>query len=46
VAVAAFFIKGDKQPAAEPGHLKGELESLEQTSIQKTAVVCLSGLDP
>lgn len=32
---AAFFIKGDKQTAAELGRLKGELEALEQTSIQK-----------
>lgn len=32
---AAFFIKGDKQTAAELGRLKGELEALEKTSIQK-----------
>jgi hypothetical protein len=32
---AAFFIKGDKQSAGELGRLKGELEALEQTSIQK-----------
>lgn len=32
---AAFFIKGDKQTAAELGRLKGELQALEQTSIQK-----------
>ncbi|KIN79290.1 hypothetical protein C8N31_10960 [Sulfitobacter mediterraneus] len=32
---AAFFIKGDKQTAAELGRLKGELEALEQASIRK-----------
>ena len=32
---AAFFIKGDKQTAAELGRLKGELEALEKSSIQK-----------
>lgn len=32
---AAFFIKGDKQSAAELGRLKGELETLEKVSIQK-----------
>ncbi len=32
---AAFFIKGDKQTAAELGRLKGELEALEQTSIRR-----------
>jgi len=32
---AAFFVKGDKQTAAELSRLKGELEALEQTSIQK-----------
>ncbi len=32
---AAFFIKGDKQAAAELGRLKGELEALEKTSIAK-----------
>ena len=32
---AVFFIDGDKQNAAELGRLKGELEALEQVSIQK-----------
>ncbi len=32
---AAFFIKGDKQTAAELGRLKGELEALEKTSIAR-----------
>ncbi len=32
---AAFFIKGDKQTAAELSRLKGELNALEQASIQK-----------
>lgn len=32
---AAFFIKGDKQTAAELARLKGELEALEQASIRK-----------
>lgn len=32
---AAFFIKGDKQSAAELARLKGELETLEKVSIQK-----------
>jgi len=33
---AAFFIKGDKQSAAELGRLKGELEALERAGIQKS----------
>ena len=32
---AAFFIKGDKQTAAELGRLKGELEAIEKTSIRR-----------
>ena len=32
---AVFFIKGNKQNAAELGRLKGELEAIEQASIQK-----------
>ncbi|MBY6067560.1 hypothetical protein KUW17_12460 [Leisingera aquaemixtae] len=32
---AAFFIKGNKENAAELARLKGELEALEQISIQK-----------
>lgn len=32
---AAFFIKGDKQTAAELARLKGEMETLEKISIQK-----------
>lgn len=32
---AAFFIGGNKENAAELSRLKGELEALEQTSIQK-----------
>lgn len=32
---AAFFIKGDKQTAAELARHKGELEALKQVSIQK-----------
>jgi hypothetical protein len=32
---AAFFIKGDKQTAGELARLKGELEAMEKTSIQK-----------
>lgn len=32
---AVFLIDGDKQNAAELGRLKGELEALEQVSIQK-----------
>ena len=32
---AAFFIRGDKQTAAELGRLKGELEALEKVSNEK-----------
>ncbi|MEX3314533.1 hypothetical protein [Sulfitobacter sp. PS-8MA] len=32
---AAFLIKGDKQTAAKLGRLKGELEALERTSVQR-----------
>jgi hypothetical protein len=32
---AAFFIKGDQETAGELARLKGELDALEQTSIQK-----------
>jgi hypothetical protein len=32
---AAFFIKGDKQNAAELGRLRGELEALERASDAK-----------
>jgi len=32
---AAFFIKGDKETAAQLARLKGELEALEKISIQK-----------
>ncbi|MEM1100525.1 MAG: hypothetical protein AAGH73_03210 [Pseudomonadota bacterium] len=32
---AAFFIKGDKETAAELARLKGELEAIEQASIRK-----------
>jgi hypothetical protein len=32
---AAFFIKGDSTTAAEVARLKGEMEAIEQASIQK-----------
>jgi hypothetical protein len=32
---AAFFIKGDKASAAELARLKGEIQAVEQVSIQK-----------
>lgn len=32
---AAFFIKGNKENAAELGRLKGELEAVERASIQR-----------
>lgn len=32
---AAFFVGGNKENAAELGRLKGELDALEQASIQK-----------
>ena len=32
---AAFFIKGDKQTAAQLARLKGEMEALEKVNIQK-----------
>jgi len=32
---AAFFIKGDKQTAAQLARLKGEMETLEKVNIQK-----------
>ena len=32
---ALFFIKGDSTTAAEVSRLKGEMEAIEQTSVQK-----------
>lgn len=32
---AAFFIKGDKETASELARLKGEMDALEQASIQR-----------
>lgn len=43
---AAFFIKGDKQTAAELGRLKGELQALEQTSIQKNCGIVFQRTAP
>ncbi|MFT6673870.1 MAG: hypothetical protein ACJAVM_000041 [Sulfitobacter sp.] len=43
---AAFFIKGDKQTAAELGRLKGELEALEQTSIRKNCGIVFQHAAP
>lgn len=43
---AAFFIKGDKQTAAELARLKGELEALEQTSIQKNCGIVFQRAEP
>lgn len=36
---AAFFISGDKETTAELARLKGELEALEQASIQKNCSI-------
>lgn len=43
---AAFFIKGDKQTAAELARLKGELQALEQTSIQKNCGIVFQRTAP
>ena len=43
---AAFFIKGDKQTAAELGRLKGELEPLEKMSIQKNCGITFRRVAP
>lgn len=43
---AAFFIKGDKQTAAELARLKGELEALEQTSIRKNCGIVFKRAAP
>lgn len=43
---AAFFIKGDKQTAAELGRLKGELEALEKASIQKNCGIVFQRAQP
>jgi hypothetical protein len=32
---ALFFIKGDKETAGELGHLKGEMDAIQQASIRK-----------
>ncbi len=43
---AAFFIKGDKQNAIELGRLKGEIEALERTSIQKKCGIVFQRPEP
>lgn len=43
---AAFFIKGDKQTAAELARLKGELQALEQTSIKKNCGIVFQRTAP
>lgn len=43
---AAFFIKGDKQTAAELGRLKGELEALEKVSVQKNCGIVFQRAQP
>lgn len=39
---AVFFIGGNKENAAELGRLKGELEAIEQASIQKNCGITFS----
>ena len=43
---AAFFIKGDKQTAAELGRLKGELEALERASIRRSCGITFARQAP
>lgn len=43
---AAFFIKGDKQTAAELARHKGEMQALEQVSIQKNCGITFQKAAP
>ena len=36
---AAFFLKGDGATAGELAHLKGQMEAIEQNSIQKKCLI-------
>jgi len=43
---AAFFVGGDKENAAELSRLKGEMEALEQASIQKNCGIVFQSNTP
>ena len=43
---AAFFIKGNKENAAEVSRLKGEMEAIEQVSIKKGCKIKFEQMTP
>jgi hypothetical protein len=43
---AAFFVGGDRETAAELSRLKGEMEALEQASIQKNCGITFRSTSP
>jgi hypothetical protein len=43
---AAFFVGGDKQTAAEPAQMKGQMVAIEQASIQKKCGIQFQGQRP
>jgi hypothetical protein len=43
---AAFFVQGDKQNAAQLAQLKGEMDAIQQTSIQKQCGIQFQAAPP